>query len=261
MKQRFKNRGQAVLIILLVVGVALGLGLSIISQSTTDVKISEQEQQAARAFNAAEAGIEEALKDVAVGDYDLTVDGIPVSYSVTGLDFIENQFKENETAQVLLGNTANTIRVEWVKEGNAVELPGGSCSGAQARSNQTGASLLINVIASDGSITSYGLNACSLSGSNNMTNVGTGGTDGFLRRYDINVTASDEIMRIRPIYNTTSIRVAGQTSNLPTQSFLIDSKAQVETQEAKAIEVTRNEPASPSVFDYVLFSGQSLVHQ
>src|SRR3989338_10527364 len=106
------NKGQAVLLILLVVAVALGLGLSIISQSTTDVRISQQEQDAARAFNAAEAGIETALQDISVIGGSLTIDSIPVEYTVTGKDFLEAKFNENESAQVILDGTANTLTVD-----------------------------------------------------------------------------------------------------------------------------------------------------
>jgi len=53
--------GQALLIILLIMAVGLTIGLSITSRSITDIKISELSEESARAFSAAEAGIEEVL--------------------------------------------------------------------------------------------------------------------------------------------------------------------------------------------------------
>lgn len=53
--------GQALLIILLVLAVALTVVLSVISRSVTDIAVTTKEREAARAFSAAEAGVEEAL--------------------------------------------------------------------------------------------------------------------------------------------------------------------------------------------------------
>lgn len=53
--------GQVLVITLLVMAVALTIGLSVVSRSITDIKISEQTEEAARAFSAAEAGIEQAI--------------------------------------------------------------------------------------------------------------------------------------------------------------------------------------------------------
>lgn len=53
--------GQALLIILLVLAVALTVVLSVISRSVTDIAITTKEEEASRAFSAAEAGVEEAL--------------------------------------------------------------------------------------------------------------------------------------------------------------------------------------------------------
>jgi hypothetical protein len=63
MKELPNNRtsGQAVLIILLVMAVILTIGLSVVSRSVTDINISQQSEDSARAFSAAEAGIEQAL--------------------------------------------------------------------------------------------------------------------------------------------------------------------------------------------------------
>jgi len=56
-----KESGQALIIILLIMSVGLTIGLSVISRSTSDIRITQQEEEAARAFSVAEAGIEEAL--------------------------------------------------------------------------------------------------------------------------------------------------------------------------------------------------------
>jgi len=256
----WQKSGQATLIILLVVAVTLGFGLSIISQSITDVKISQHEQESSRAFSAAETGIEKALQNISTiplgEEQSSQIDGIDVNYTVTDRNTLDAVLSENETAQVALGGVNNTLTVEWVDSTSGTENPG-NCSGVTASSNQTAASLLVSVIDDSNGIVNYGINACSLNGSNGMEDVSAAGGGNYLRSYDIMVTANDSLVRIRPIYNQTSLRVSGAT-DLPTQTYVISSQAQAETQEAKAVEVTRNEPATPSVFDYVLFSGSSL---
>ena len=53
--------GQALLLILLSMAVVLTIVLSILSRSVTDVAISSREEEALRAFSAAEAGVEQAI--------------------------------------------------------------------------------------------------------------------------------------------------------------------------------------------------------
>lgn len=261
------NRGQAALIVLLVVAVALGFGLSIISQSTTDVRIAKQEQESARAFNAAEAGIEEALKNissVALGvpqELSGLGEGVTSTYVVEAANQLTAAYQENDTVQVnLSGHDVNltTVTINWVRAEVAAENPG--CTGE----DNTPASLVISVIKGASSAyaqRSFAYNACDVL-NNGMTNVATAGDGGYLRKVDIAIEAGDELMRIRPVYNQVSLSVTGNVP-LPTQGYAIASTAQVGTAgqstAAKAIEVTRTEPGAPAVFDYVLFSGTNLV--
>jgi hypothetical protein len=67
MKKGENTSGQALLIILLVLSVALTTGLALVARTTTDISISEKETASSKAFEAAEAGIEEALKAIEAG--------------------------------------------------------------------------------------------------------------------------------------------------------------------------------------------------
>lgn len=58
---RKNNSGQALLIILLIMAVGLTIGLSVISRSIVDIRLSQQQEESARAFSAAEAGLESLL--------------------------------------------------------------------------------------------------------------------------------------------------------------------------------------------------------
>ncbi|MBU2577208.1 hypothetical protein KKA69_00060, partial [Patescibacteria group bacterium] len=61
-EKKEKEKGQAVLILLLAIAVILTVGLSIVSRSITDVKISQQSQESARALWVAQAGLEQAIR-------------------------------------------------------------------------------------------------------------------------------------------------------------------------------------------------------
>lgn len=56
-----RNAGQALLLVLLSMAVVLTIVLSIVSRSITDISVSTREEEALRAFSAAEAGIEQSL--------------------------------------------------------------------------------------------------------------------------------------------------------------------------------------------------------
>lgn len=62
-----RQKGQALLLILLTMAVVLTVVLSILSRSITDIGVSTREEEALRAFSAAEAGVEEALVSGNIG--------------------------------------------------------------------------------------------------------------------------------------------------------------------------------------------------
>src|SRR5690242_2552024 len=56
------QKGQAIIILLLIMLVGLTVGLAITQRSLSDLSTSNKVEQSSRAFNAAEAGLEQALK-------------------------------------------------------------------------------------------------------------------------------------------------------------------------------------------------------
>src|SRR3989339_1641784 len=57
-----RQAGQVILILILVMAVALAIGISVIQRSLSDISTSSKVEQSSRAFSAAEAGIEKALR-------------------------------------------------------------------------------------------------------------------------------------------------------------------------------------------------------
>jgi hypothetical protein len=84
-----KEYGQVILILVLIMTVALAIGISVIQRSLSDISTSNKVEQSTKAFSAAEAGIEKALK----------------LNSDTTVDFAEN----NSSATVTGGNLIPAI--------------------------------------------------------------------------------------------------------------------------------------------------------
>lgn len=81
----YYQSGQILLIAVLTLAVAGTIALSLVARSTTDTKISSQVEESSRAFSAAEAGIEEALKTGVGGS--LTLEGSNATADTTVTTF------------------------------------------------------------------------------------------------------------------------------------------------------------------------------
>ncbi len=83
------RKGQAALIVTLVVIVGLTVAVAVISRSVTDVGVSTQEEERARSFSAAEAGVEDALRQdlsvIAGGNFQVGGTETSTNYTVTKL--------------------------------------------------------------------------------------------------------------------------------------------------------------------------------
>src|SRR3990167_5301279 len=80
----FLNRGQIILILVLITVVGLTIALSLVSRTISDIRITSQIEQSSKAFSAAEAGVETALRTSVVGGPTGTVSlaGAAASYIV-----------------------------------------------------------------------------------------------------------------------------------------------------------------------------------
>lgn len=69
------QQGQVLLIVILTMVVALTVGLSVVSRSISNLRTSKQNEESQRAFQAAEAGIDQVLKQLKSPDGSATLDG------------------------------------------------------------------------------------------------------------------------------------------------------------------------------------------
>ena len=137
MKMSFRS-GQAALIVTLVVIVGLTVAVAVISRSVTDVGISTQEEERARSFSAAEAGVEDALRQdlstIAGGNFQVGGTETTANYTVTKLTNVTSRM---DPGQVLT--------IDWSKgTGTAATVAWEGCAGL---------SLVLTEITSSGSVT------------------------------------------------------------------------------------------------------------
>lgn len=285
MKSNFQliksNSGQIVLILVLLTVVGLTIGLSLISRTITDVRISSQIEETNRAFSAAEAGVESALKGAAVGANG-TVDlpGASADYSVLSVGgstdtyiFPFTQKGKTQTVWLIAHNSDGTLDftgtspdpIKSYGPTNSIDI----CWGTEA--NQP--AIIMTLLYKDGSdyklvkgaydpnatrgnnfyIADSGGNYCD--GNYNYkktitfrTVPGTGG-DGF----GVVSTAQLIVLRLQPVHQDTSIAVKPSVG-LPIQGKQIISVGQTGTGTTRKIQVTQGFYTLPEIFDFSFFS-------
>ncbi|MCM8787809.1 MAG: hypothetical protein NC935_07170 [Candidatus Omnitrophica bacterium] len=249
----FKNpkNGQIALIVLLLMVVVLTIGLSLVSRSVTEVKISRDEKEALRAFSAAEAGIEEALRNIDsyIGGGTITVEdtnvNINVEQSGEGTQLV---LEKGESMNILLPNGPptglNELRIYWTLVGNSEE-------------NSEPAAVEIIVYKGDYSFNRFAYNGYNSMRENGFTAALTG-VEGFRSLARVPLDSRVRLIRIRPFYNRATVRVNSNSGNLPVQVYNITSTANYGEQKISRVVVSRTVPVLPPVFDYVLFSKGNL---
>jgi len=277
----FRNSGQALLVILLIMAVALTIGLAITSRTVTDVEISSQTEEAARAFSAAEAGIEEALVGIGTTTFGGGF-GEGVSYT-TKRDLLgaSSQFLFPEATR------ADEVRTLWLAEypdtqsymaDSLILYWGNYDSGERPALEAT----IYFKIGSDYKVIRYTLDSESRDPDNGFCRPGDGSPrcDGVLEfikngsfpiggKTARNKTTLDLLpasggtllfVRLRLLYANEATQVVGAEAvvgSLPSQGVKIESTGLAGTSTRK-VEVVRMHPAPPGIFDFLLYSGGDL---
>lgn len=254
MGTRYDQSGQVGVITLLVMGVLLTMGLSVASNINRDLEISRQESETTRVFTGAEAGVEEALSNLEFeGDQTTgsvtTIDEVTVDYTINRLYNLETRIFEGVTVGVDVTGAAdgNILQIVWSKEDD--------CGSTDI------ASLLVGVYYNDAGtqrVRYYTASGCDRGdgfGTPSAVNI-----DGYRRRLSLTLTSEDTLVRIKPLYSDAHIRVRPNSWSLPEQGVSIRSQASsVPGQEVRSITVNRSLPTAPSVMDYALVSGTTIL--
>lgn len=274
------EKGQTVLVMLLLVAVILTIGLSVVSRSVTDVRISSQTQESARAFWIAQAGLEKAIKTGAgealttVGDVQYTVTKAVLGGGLT-FDFpdkIEAQqpvtvwlVNHDNNGQILLGERylGNNLIVHW-GEPDDVSLADQNLKPAIE------ATLIYQDNWSKFYSRKYAFdpydgrgvqtNFSSAERSDNpssfayMATISFVGSPGYADPY---------LIILKLLFNTTPkpVRVKGSMDmNLPNQGNCFTSAAVISSSNvSRSVKECKFWPTAPQIFNYLLYSGPDLV--
>lgn len=250
--EKMYRHGQVGLMLLVVMGIVISLVLSVASRSLSDISLSRQERENSSTFSLAESGVEQALSSLAEGSYeisDVSTGQITGNYTIARTNSFDMYVKEGETAQIDLSGSPSNISVSWVKTG---ENPG-TCTEGSGTAPAAIEVVLINA-ANQATRSYYNASGCNLTGVNGFANA-SAGTGGFGSAQAI-VAGANVLMRIKPIYNGTTVNVTG--TNLTSQLYLIQSEASGGDARTD-IEVKRTLDAAGSIFDYALFSGTTII--
>lgn len=224
-----KRPGQIALIIILVVVVGLTVAVSVLSRSVTTVSISTKEQEKARSFSAAEAGVEDALRQdlSSIADpfnlnfFDVGGTGSESSvvYSVLKIPVIQSKI-----------SPGRTITIDW-----AASDPGVTAATVDWSNSSCSPMLIAKQITAIAGVTNT-VNSGSTRTFNKITN--------GLTRFRIVNCSSD-----------TDITITAQGGNL--SFYRIDSTG-TSVDSRSRVQVVRSEPAAVGLLDYAIFSGGSI---
>ncbi len=264
-----KSLGQVSLVALLLAAGAMVVVLSLVPRTVTEIKLSKQEEQAAQALYAAEAGVEQVLSEgVEVVGCDGSRSGEleEATYTATvsclgggtGVYVFENVLGQDETFQINFDSSSppGRIRVWWVNQNN------------EAREN--GSSLEFTMICDDSGtyealrdgVNSSGDGIAGFYAGNNVVDTREGVT--FLYKKQMLLTCPSgtlKKLRIKSLFKETTLGIrALDGDSLPVLEYRIYSEGEITTENiVQAVEVTRPATAGlSSIFDYALFSGSSL---
>lgn len=274
------QRGQILLITLLVLTVATTIALSLIGRATIDLSMSNQLEESTRAFNAAEAGVEQALKS-GLGTngpavltngvtYDVTVNSIG---GASGVYQLPHQTPQNVTETIwLVAHDPNTGALNETPyyTSTSIEL-----CWSPSTAPAPAAGLVVGVLYKEGTDGTYQTarmavdpNAATNNNNFDSSGITTNGCGLSYYRKVIDFTAlgltvtgasADTLiaLRIRPVYADTTIALNAGVTGLPRQGTQIESTGETGTGVSRKVVVYQQYRAPLSIFDSVIFSQSS----
>jgi hypothetical protein len=264
-----KESGQTLMIILLIMVVGLTVGLFLMSRTTTDISLTTKVTDSSRAFNAAEAGIEEAILHSNAGPGTLST-GVTYTPLVTDLGtggiypLLPQEFKVGEVFTIwLAGHDVNGNFDPSVTPYNAANIDicfnkistdypalavslyyseGGTIKSSSfiVDSNSPKCTNCISPTANVCPGYDYGISNLKIKNSNASDPLGVIGN---VTRY---------ALRLRPILANSEIAVK-PSGNLPAQGTDISSTGNA-GETARKINVKNPFPVPPPFMDYAVYS-------
>lgn len=278
------DSGQTLLITLLVLTIATTIGLSLVARSTTDTAVSTQVEDSARAFSAAEAGIEEALKSGKSTTFTLSPDvTFTVSVTSVGSGLATYEFPQKASR----GRTQTLWLVNHADDGTLVEQPTYTSTRIDVcwSSEETTPAVEVTVLYKESTATgddqyrvvkgAYDSDVARQATNNFVTPTATtggcGATTGTTYRQRVNFTTLNaEIdptqdtliaLRVQPIYSDAKIVVTPVAGGeLPPQGKRVESVGTTTGGVNRKILVNQEYRAPSELFDYVIYSQSDFGH-
>ncbi|OGG20813.1 hypothetical protein A3D03_03990 [Candidatus Gottesmanbacteria bacterium RIFCSPHIGHO2_02_FULL_40_13] len=267
---RDKSAGQIVLILVLITVVGLTIGLSLISRSVTDVRISSQIEESSRAFSAAEAGVENALKIINVFPTDtpqsITLDNASAEYTVSDIGGSNSLYSfpatEANSSQILWlvnHDSDGGLGIAYYSKTDSLDICWGIAGNNAAIEfslyYKTGSTYKIAKSAYDPDISRAGnnkFNPADTDGSYCESIYPYKHTINFIT--DFGVSEADNLLALRmtPVYENTAIGVK-PTENLPVQGNQINSVGKTTTGVVRKIQVNKTYSILPGLLDFALY--------
>ena len=286
------QKGQAVLIVLLSLSVVLVVVMYILSRSVTDISLSIKDENAMRAFSAAEAGIERALVAGSTGSQE--IGGAGFEASVT--DFAAGQTYVTYPISLKSGELATFWFVEHDDNGNLTCVASSCFTGDQivlrwgdegtsdSAANTPAIELTVyysNLVGNSPDLTTlkvaratYDTFSSRRLNDNKFLAAYSGvqviGTDRFQFHRTVNFEDNLGIPNtalvqpiyatVKMLYNTTPHKIALSVTGgtLPSQGSVIDSTGTYGDSNRR-ISVYQLYPVVPSIFGNALYSGTGIV--
>lgn len=266
----YKNQsGQALLIIVLVMVVALTVGLSLASRTITNIRNTREQASSQKALSAAEAGIEQAIKNGAnvAGSFSGNTSYTTTVTQVLGTTpFLLNGgglVSKNDATYVWVtpysANPANLWQNPWT--GNLSIYWGNSGQNCTNPSNMPPALEIAIISGSVASpvVTRYAYDPCvARRGSNNFspptssTPITISGT--VFSYTATRALANALLIRVNPLYADSVMGASGGGAALPQQGVTITSTGISDTNTQRKVTVFQGYPEVPAeFFPYILF--------
>lgn len=279
------QRGQILLIVVLTMIVALTVGLSIAARIVTELRLSKQNEESQRAFQAAESGIQQTLaRQSAIGSINAPItfdnnsafsttfvtdsgaaivlnNGLEVDQAI-GADVWLSDYSPNPALQFLNpmgGGNPVAITLYW---GSTSQASCGSTAGDSA-APAIEVTLLRGPIANP----TISRNVFEAAGCNRITNAIVGTTSGgpftlkgTTFRNSVNLTFNGSslsnglVMKVIPIYNSTVVGFQSDGTLFPAQGSIVTSTG-TSGDTVRKVEYYQSYPQLPlEVFPYSLLS-------
>jgi Tfp pilus assembly protein PilX len=269
---RKNSKGQALVLVLLALAVVLTIVLYILSRSITDISVSSNESEAASAFSAAEAGVEQALVigvggSSTVGSASYTSQVTNVAQSVTGFvypvdlnsgDSMTLWLKSRDTSPSFTGSS---LKICWGKTGEYSDqnlIPAIETVLFYETVADTPSTARIYRAAFDPNAGRRAENSFAAPGGSCTID---GQSFQFQATLDLSGIPNPQFVFVKMFYNTdTNHPVAFDSTDahlFPTQGMLISSLG-VAAQSSRKVEVFQGWPEIPSSFQFAIYSSTGL---